>query len=276
MDFKKPVPSIPLKAVVLLIFMAAFLSACRQASTPEVESPPAPEAQVEQAESVSEEPTQPPQPTETPLPPTETPLPPVDTPTPEPTPTPGLQLSGLSADPQRVAFSAQDGKNLVGYYYPAKYASAPVIVLMHWARGDQRDWCQIAPWLQNRKAEAPAEMPGCGALSASASWWDPSWFPLLPEEASFAVFTFDFRDFGESEAGMSSRQEWAWDAQAAFATAAGLEGVDPPAWFPLGPVSVLMGPQTGAFFTTRQPGAVVWALSPYPPGVTWIWIMSRS
>jgi pimeloyl-ACP methyl ester carboxylesterase len=120
----------------------------------------------------------------------------------------------------------------VGYYYPAKYAQAPVVILMHWAGGDQRDYCLLAPWLQNRLDEAPAEMPGCAEAPAAftwggpTSWWDPTWFPPLPVEASLAVLTFDFRDFGESEAGMGSRGEWAQDALVAFQTAANLEGVD--------------------------------------------------
>jgi hypothetical protein len=43
--------------------------------------------------------------------------------------------------------------------------------------------------------------------------------------ASIAVFAFDFRDYGESEAG-GGGPDWAKDAKAAFKTAAGLESVD--------------------------------------------------
>jgi hypothetical protein len=131
--------------------------------------------------------------------------------------------SELPADPVRVEFQAEDGKNLVGYYYPSRYVNSPVIVFMHWAGGTQRDWCRLAPWLQNRLDEEPADMEGCPVPPGSDPYWDPSWFPALPEETSYAVFTFDFRDFGESEAGMGSRNEWTLDAVAAYKTAAEME-----------------------------------------------------
>ena len=50
-------------------------------------------------------------------------------------------------------------------------------------------------------------------------------FPTLPENQSFAVFTFDFRGFGES--GGKQFENVDLDARAAYNTAAGLEGVDP-------------------------------------------------
>jgi hypothetical protein len=118
-----------------------------------------------------------------------------------------------------VEFQAEDGKNLVGYYYPSKYADAELIVLMHWAGGDQRDWCRIAPWLQNRLDENPAEMPGCPEPPGPEPYWDPSWFPVMQEDVSYAVFTFDFRDFGESAAGLGSPSEWGLDGVAAYQTA---------------------------------------------------------
>jgi hypothetical protein len=142
-------------------------------------------------------------------------------------------LSQLSPNPQRIEYQAEDGKNLIGYYYPSKYENAPMIVLMHWARGTQRDWCEIAPWLQNRSDELPSEMPGCSKSPAEfggvemAPWWDSSWFPKLPEEVSYGVFTFDFRGFGESESNKNGYTELSKDAAAALNTAANLEGVDP-------------------------------------------------
>jgi hypothetical protein len=48
----------------------------------------------------------------------------------------------------------------------------------------------------------------------------------MAPEASIAVFAFDFRGYGESEAGKGF-ENLAKDAQAAFKAAAGLEGVDP-------------------------------------------------
>ncbi len=141
------------------------------------------------------------------------------------------ETSGLPADPQRISFLSGDGvTSLVGYYYPSKYANAPIIILMHWAGGNQRDWCKIAPWLQNRQDENPSLMPDCEETIAAYSlpfpptWWDESWFPPMPEDASYAVFTFDFASYGESETG--SGRENVQDAIGAFTAAAALEGID--------------------------------------------------
>ena len=146
-------------------------------------------------------------------------------------PAPSKSPSGLDANPQRVEFQAEDGKNLVGYYYPSKYADAPVIILMHWAGGDLTDWCEIAPWLQNRAAENPVKPERCASAGAGlpagmpAPWLDPSWFPPMDAHASLAVFAFDFRDYGESDKG-GGGPDWKLDAKAAIATASGLTGVD--------------------------------------------------
>lgn len=148
------------------------------------------------------------------------------------TPEPQRPLSGLSADPQRVEFQADDGKNLVGYYYPSKYSDAPIMILMHWAGGDLTDWCEIALWLQNRRDENPANPERCANAGSGlpagmpTPWLDSAWFPLMSPEFSVAVFAFDFRDYGESEKGSGDRSKWAKDAKAAFVTAAGLAGVD--------------------------------------------------
>ncbi len=130
--------------------------------------------------------------------------------------------SGLAADPVRVEFQAEDGKNLVGYYYPSKYANSPVVVLMHWAGGDQRDWCRIAPWLQNRLDEEPAVLEGCPEPPGPEPYWDPTWFPPMPEGESLAVFIFDFRGWGESGGG-GFGHVWTLDAVAAYQTAAAME-----------------------------------------------------
>lgn len=154
--------------------------------------------------------------------------PPTSTPT-EPPAAPSKPLSGLAADPQRVEFQAEDGKNIVGYYYPSKYADAPIVILMHWAGGDLADWCEIAPWLQNRGDENPVKPERCANAGTNlpagmaASWLDPSWFPAMNPDVSLAVFAFDFRGYGESDGGSGNET---LDALAAFETAAGLEGVD--------------------------------------------------
>ncbi len=139
----------------------------------------------------------------------------------------------LSAEPKRIEFAASDGKKLVGHYFPAAVNPAPTVILMHWARGDQRDWLAIAPWLQNRPEALAATpdwadtiSPGCGT-PFGGPWLDPSWFPPLPDGLSYGVFIFDFRDFCESEAGHNNSSEWALDAAAAFKTVKELPGVDP-------------------------------------------------
>jgi len=104
---------------------------------------------------------------------------------------------------------------------------------MHWALGDQRDWLAIAPWMQNRPDELTDVPDWNAAIGADCGeqmvgpWLDASWFPSMPEAVSLAVFTFDFRDFCESESGTNSRSEWALDAKAAFATVSELHGVNP-------------------------------------------------
>lgn len=140
-------------------------------------------------------------------------------------------LSGNSADPQRVEFQAEDGTKLVGYYYPSKYADAPVMILMHWAEGDLCDWRDIAPWLQNRLGENPGKLKRCEnpgtnlPADLKKAWWDPTWFPPMASDVSLAVFVFDFRGHGESGPGTDG-PDLLKDAKAAFKTAAGLQGVD--------------------------------------------------
>ena len=83
-----------------------------------------------------------------------------------------------------------------------------------------------------RRDENPANPERCANAGSglpagmSTPWLDSTWFPPMVPEVSFAVFAFDFRDYGESEKGLGSSSNWAKDAKAAFITAAGLEGVD--------------------------------------------------
>jgi len=226
----------PRKSIIAIILISTillfFLGGCAQPMAETTQVPKQPDPVKEEPTTV---PTNPPQPTPTQVPPTEIPTeaPPTETPTPDFTPTPEVQYSNLPPAPQLIEFQAEDGKNLVGYYYPSVYADAPVLVLMHWAGGNQRDWCVIAPWLQNRLDESSSEMPGCSDAPAGftwggpALWWDSSWFPQMPEEVSYAVFTFDFRDYGESQPGRGASLELTKDALAALVTASGLDGIDP-------------------------------------------------
>jgi len=174
---------------------------------------------------ISEAPTKPPIAAST-KPPTKNPTElPTAMPVPTYTPASTRPLSGLGPNPQRVEFKAEDGKNLLGYYYPSKYADAPIMILMHWAGGDLCDWKEIAPWLQNRLDENPAKINRCAKVGTSTSWWDPTWFPPMNADVSIAVFAFDFRGYGESGAG-GAGPAWVMDAKAAFETAAGFDGVD--------------------------------------------------
>ena len=111
-----------------------------------------------------------------------------------------------------------DGQELQGRYYPAAVNPAPVIVLMHWANGDQDDWVEVGYWLQNR---------GLGGKSAKDyPWLDPSWFPALAEGESYAVFTFNFRGC-KGGCNLYSPEPWLLDAEAAMKAVIALEGVDP-------------------------------------------------
>ncbi|MBI5351440.1 MAG: hypothetical protein HZB50_02250 [Chloroflexi bacterium] len=189
---------------VLLVIALILLTACSPKSFP-------PEVPTEEPAATVEEsiPTEAPVATEPPV--TEVPA----------TEAPTRPLSGLSADPQRVEFQAEDGVKLVGYYYPSKYANAPAVILMHWAGGDLCDWSAISPWLQNRPDENPQEIERCINSSGAAL---KNILPPMNKDASFAVFAFDFRDYGESDKGAG--WDLAKDALASFETVAGLEGVD--------------------------------------------------
>ena len=126
----------------------------------------------------------------------------------------------LPPERQPVSFAAEDGQALEGFYYPAAVNPAPVVVLMHWARGDDSSWVEIAYWLQDRGLG--------GDTTASEPWLDPSWFRPMPDGLSLAVFTFTFRGCGGGSGCQSFEPEgWLLDATAAMDTARELEGVDP-------------------------------------------------
>ncbi|RLC80432.1 MAG: hypothetical protein DRI81_04145 [Chloroflexi bacterium] len=172
-------------------------------------------------------------------------------PTPEPTteappPTAAPVLEPLPPEPQEIEFQAADGQALLGVYYPAAVNPAPMVVLHHWAPGDQRDWIEIAYWLQNRGLG--------GQTDPAAPWLDSSWFPPIPpewEEQSFGVFTFTFRG---CEGGCSSFEPdgWLQDAQAAMETARGLEGVNPQRIVAVGASIGADGSPDGCFWLNQQ------------------------
>jgi predicted alpha/beta hydrolase len=129
-----------------------------------------------------------------------------------------------------VEFQAEDGTNLVGYYYPAAVDPAPALVLMHWAGGMHCDWVfvNLVQWAQNRGLpEGLAANPACA--NAEIHIRPPlAEFPPLPAGQSYAVFAFDYRGYGES-AGSTywNPAGYLQDSIAAMKTAQGLEGVDP-------------------------------------------------
>lgn len=126
-----------------------------------------------------------------------------------PSPTPGIPLP----EPQKIEFETRDHKKLAGFYYPAAVPNAPVVVLMHMAGGSHRQWEEtgLVQWLLNQGIENP----------------HPDFYPPLPEELSFAVFSFDFRGHGESEGDVySPLYEYLLDADAAYKQASKLPGID--------------------------------------------------
>jgi len=232
-------------AVCLMATLALLLSACASAPTPALTIAP----------------------TELPVPPSQTPVPPTLTPIPpSPQPTeipPTVTPSGpplLPPDPQVIDFTASDGQALKGTYYPAAANPAPVIVLMHWAGGDETDWDAIAVWLQNRAVPSrtsPAAYP----------WQDGSWFPPVPVDFSIAVFTFSFRGCLSNQGCQAfDIPGWLLDAQAGILTAAKLEGVDPARLIVAGASIGADGASDGCFLVNNvMPGACKGALS-FSPG----------
>ena len=125
----------------------------------------------------------------------------------------------LPSDPQKIKFTTSDSVELNGVYYPAGSASAPLVILMHWAEGDQDDWVEIAYWLQNRG------MGGHSTGDESTPWLDSSWFPAMEPEKSYNVFTFTFRNC-ENGCKSFEREKWYIDVQAVVEYAYELDGID--------------------------------------------------
>ena len=166
---------------------------------------------------------------ETSLPPTQAPSvaateAPADTqaPTEAPTLAPNEDPGALPPDPQPISFTTEDGTQISGYYYPGGQDPSPLVVFMHWMMGDQNDWNELAVWLQNRGQENPFTNPG------DMPWWDPTWFPAVPADRSYAVMVFTFRNCLPFKDGCQSvnKEGWLKDAQAAMLKSYELEGID--------------------------------------------------
>lgn len=145
---------------------------------------------------------------------------PTKTPTPEPTLTP--TPAGPPVEPEEVVIHGKDG-DLQGRYYRAATEPAPLVVLMHWVNGDMSDWNEIAVWLQNRGQKNPYPNPG------NAPWWDPSWFPPVPQGRSYAVLTFTYTGCQPSPVGCPdwTPETWLFDSMTVMIEAAKLPRVDP-------------------------------------------------
>ena len=170
----------------------------------------------------------------------------------------------LAPNPREITFQAADGQDLKGLYYPAAVNPAPLVVLMHWVNGDKSDWYEVAPWLQNRGFDNPYPNPG------NQSWWDPTWFPTVPQDISYGVFIFSFRDCLPADRGGCPKIDedgWLLDAQAAAAKAVLLEGVDPTRIAFIGSSIGADGAIDGcAWLVQNRPGACQGALSLSPGG----------
>ncbi len=202
-----------LRTILSLFVFVILITACGSPTSTATKAPP-PSPSTEPQATVA-------LPTHTPTPTTL----PTNTPAPTASPQPKFQ-----PEPQRIEFQAEDGTALVGYYYPAAIDPAPALVLMHWAGGTHCDWVAVnlVQWAQNRGLpDGIAANPAC----AQAKLHIPSSleeFPPLPAEQSYAVFTFDYRGYGESAGSANwSPNGYLQDSIAAMKTAQELKGVDP-------------------------------------------------
>ncbi len=165
-------------------------------------------------------------------------------------------LNSLPADPVPMMFQASDGVELSGTFYPSSSNNAPLIVLFHWAPGDQTEWRAIAAWLQNRGLEVEA---------GADPWLDPSWFPGISDTYSFNVFTFTFRG---CEGGCQSfdREGWQLDVEAAMTHIIGIENVDLSNVLTIGASIGADGAAYGCHYYNSELGGCQGALSLSPGG----------
>ena len=164
----------------------------------------------------------------------------------------------LPSDPITQTFTASDGTELQGTFYPAATTDAPLLVLMHWAAGDQSDWQAIAPWLQNRGLQADTGNGG-------DPWLDSSWFPVLLEDITFNVFTFTFRGC-EGGCKEFNREGWKLDVEAAMLHILGIENVDLSKVLTIGVSIGADGAAYGCHFYNSELGGCLGAFSLSPGG----------
>ena len=192
--------------VITMLVIVSLITACDKET---VTAPAAVEDATEEAAGVEQEAVEPAAPAEV---------------APEPS---NEDPNALPPEPQPVSIPSADGVTLEGYYYPAAVENAPLVVLMHWMMGDKSDWNEVAVWLQNRGQANPFPNPGD---PAEFRWWDPSWFPTIPSEDSYAVLTFSYRDCLPFDQGGCQSMDKAGrlaDSYAVMRFARELEGIDP-------------------------------------------------
>lgn len=128
---------------------------------------------------------------------------------------------------QRIVFRAEDGQELVGYYYIAPKPNAPVVVMMHQFLSNQAQaWpiSDLIPWLQNYPVQGSDAIPTPSAQGL---------LPNMPPGVHFNVLTFDFRGHGESGGRYvayltdEAKKWYLMDARAAYALARALPNADP-------------------------------------------------
>jgi hypothetical protein len=123
------------------------------------------------------------------------------------------------------------------------------------------DWNELAVWLQNRGQKNRYPNPG------SQPVWDPTWFPPVAQDRSYAVLTFSLRDCQPYETGCTKidPQGWYTDIQAVMSFTASLPGVDPDRIVVIGSSIGADGAADGcAWLNQERPGACKGALSLSP------------
>ncbi len=139
--------------------------------------------------------------------------------TPAPTFTPSVTpIVILDPKPLAVKFKAEDGVELEGLYYPAAENPAPLIVLVHWARGDMTEWEQISLWLQDRGQLVRTP-------DYNTTWKSSDWFPEYASNGPLGVFVFTLREC-QGSCKSYLPEKWLLDIEAALTHAAQLQGVD--------------------------------------------------
>ena len=223
----------PMSALAVLLSFSLLLAACQPAASTSA-APPTPET-----EAVTEV------------------LPAEGQATSDPAPT-AVPAEPLPADPVLMTFTARDGVELQGTLYPAAEVNAPVIVLMHWAPGDQSDWRAVAAWLQNRGLQVA---PG----GTNEPWLDSSWFPVFGDEYSFNVFTFTFRGC-EGGCAAFDREGWRLDAEAAMNQVIRMDHIDRSRVLTIGASIGADGAAYGCHYYNTELGGCQGAFSLSPGG----------